>query len=384
MNIDQASQTTLKISLNLLTIALLMLGLYFGRNILTPLFFSILLAMVLNPIVSWLSQHKLDRVLAILLCVILALAFILGVVYFFSLQIGSFLDDIPTLKSRLQELSISIKTWVRENFNLTIREQNQLLDKTTSKMTTDNPQLVQTTFVTVTGLISYLVFLPVYTFLLLYHKDMILRFLTEVFRKGDEVKVVEVMYEAEYMAQRYVLGIMIQTTIVFALNATGFLILGIKYPIFLALMAALLNMVPYIGMIIANVLCALITLISADPSFNVLWVVGVLAFVQIIDNNILMPFIVGTQIKINALALIVAVLVGGTLCGIPGMFLAVPGLAMLKVIFEKVDNLKPWAILLGDETTIHLEHKNPLKSVFTRARKRVDQKHQKEKEKDKR
>jgi predicted PurR-regulated permease PerM len=375
MNTEESYKSTIRISLSLLTLALLATALYLGGAILVPFFCALLLAMVLNPLVAFLTNHKINRVLSILLSIIFALSVIFGIVYFFSLQIGGFLDDMPELKERLREIAATSKIWVRENFNIGIREQNRYLNETTENMKNGSQGIFQQTFVTLTQLVSYVVFLPVYTFLILYHKDLVLRFLTDIFKKSEEDKVVETLYEAQFMAQRYIVGILIQTTVVFALNCAGFLLLGIKYPVFLALMAAILNIVPYIGMLIANILCALITLVSADPSFNVLWVVGVLAFVQIIDNNIIMPFIVGSQIKINALALILAVLVGGALCGIPGMFLAVPGLAMVKVVFERVNHLKPWAILLGDDTSHNLEHKNPLKSVFSRARKRVDEKH---------
>jgi predicted PurR-regulated permease PerM len=375
MNLEESYRATVRISLSLLTLALLATGLYLGRAILVPFFCALLLAMVLNPLVGFLTRYKINRILAILLCIMLAIGIILGILYFFSTQIGSFLEDIPTLKKRLAELATTVKLWVRENFNIGIREQNRYLNETTENMTNGGQGIFQQTFLTLTELVSYVIFLPVYSFLILYHKDLILRFLTDIFKKSEEDKVVETLYEAQFMAQRYIVGIGIQTTVVFTLNCIGFLLLGIKYPVFLALMAAMLNIVPYIGMLIANILCALITLVSADPSFNVLWVVGVLTFVQIIDNNIIMPFIVGSQIKINALALILAVLVGGALCGVPGMFLAVPGLAMIKVVFERVNHLKPWAILLSDDTSVNLEHKNPLKSVFTRARKRVDEKH---------
>ncbi|HEY0656076.1 MAG TPA: AI-2E family transporter [Chryseosolibacter sp.] len=365
----------MRISMTLLTIALLLTGLYLGRGILVPFFFACLLATVLNPLVNFLTRRKVDRVLAIMLCLVMALGLIFGVVYFLSTQIGAFLEDIPVLKERLNEIIVQAKVWVRENFNIGFREQDRYLKETTENMNRGNqPTLVQRTFITITELISYTIFLPVYTFLILYHKTLIIKFLTDIFKKSEEDKVVEVMIEGQSITQQYLTGLMIETSIVFALNTVGFLILGIKYPVFLALIAALLNIVPYIGMLIANVFCVMVTLVSADPSFNVLWVAGVLAAVQIVDNNVLMPFIVGSKIKINALALILAVVTGGAICGVPGMFLAVPGLAMLRVIFERVQSLKPWALLLSDEVTEQREEKNPLKRAFTKARERVKKK----------
>jgi predicted PurR-regulated permease PerM len=373
----------MRISMTLLTIALIMTGLYLGRGILIPFFFACLLATVLNPLVNFLTRKKVDRVASIFLCLVTALGVIFGILYFLSTQIGAFLEDIPLLKERLGEMMVEIKVWIRENFNIGFREQDKYLKETTEKIGEPNgnqPSIMQRTVITIAELISYTIFLPVYTFLILYHKTLIIKFLTDIFKKSEEDKVVEVMIEGQTITQQYLTGLMIETFIVFTLNSIGFLLLGIKYPIFLALISALLNIVPYIGMLIANVFCVMVTLVSADPSFNVLYVAGVLAGVQIIDNNILMPFIVGSKIKINALALILAVVTGGALCGIPGMFLAVPGLAMLKVIFERVDSLKPWALLLSDEVTVQREEKNPLKRVFTKARERVKKKQEAKKE----
>jgi predicted PurR-regulated permease PerM len=367
MNINNGqSPAYLRISLNLITIALLATALYLGKNILIPLFFSILLAILLHPLVSFLHRKKLDRVAAILVSILLAL-FVIGVViYFLSSQIGNFLDDIPTLKERLKELATVAKRWVYDNFNIAIREQNQYLDKTAEKMSNDSPTMVQRTVLTLTEIVSYVIFFPVYTFLILYHKDLIKRFLIEMFRRNEKDKVTEILDESQYICQQYVTGMLIELVIVFTLNAIGFLILGIKYPIFLALISALLNIVPYIGMLIANIFCVLVTLVSSDPSINVLWVFGILSAVQVVDNNVLMPYIVGSKVRINALAIILSVVIGGALCGIPGMFLAIPGLAIIKVVFERVDSLKSWAILLSDETSEEREHKNPIKRILRR------------------
>jgi predicted PurR-regulated permease PerM len=174
-------------------------------------------------------------------------------------------------------------------------------------------------------------------------------FFVGVFKNGEEDRVQEVLSESGTIAQQYITGLLIETTIVFTLNSIGFLILGIKYAIFLALLAALLNLIPYVGMLVANLVCMLVTLVSSENISDVLWVGIILAVVQFIDNNFGMPLIVGNKVRINALVTIVGVLIGGALCGIPGMFLAIPGLAVLKVIFDKVPDLQPWGLLLGDE-----------------------------------
>lgn len=337
-----------KLSLNLISLTIIAVALIYGKEIILPLLFSILLASLLLPITNYLSKKRLGRSLAILLPVIVTVVAALSIVYFLSNQIFHFVDDLPTLKERVGEVSLSLQKWIRENTSITIRTQNQYLDDTMSDLKDKAPQLVGQTFVSITSVVFYIVLLPLYTFLLLFYRSNIKAFLVSVFKNGSTERVNEVLTESTAIAQRYITGLLIETILVFALNTLGFLILGIKYAIFLALLAALLNLIPYVGIIVANVICMMVTLVSSESLSDVLWVGAILAAVQFLDNNFGMPLIVGTKVRINALVTIVGVFIGGALCGIPGMFLAIPALALLKVIFDKVPELNPWGMILGD------------------------------------
>lgn len=338
-----------RFSLTLLSLAILCVGLIYGKDIILPLLFAVLLSTLLLPLTNFLSRKGLHRIFSIVLPVLLTLIVIGGVLYFLSTQVINFLDDAPALKERASEVSTSFQKWININTHITVRKQNEYIKETVEDIKDSGPQLVGLTFGSLTGILTYIILLPIYTFLMLYYRKMIKSFLIGVFKNGSETKVREVLTESSTIAQQYVTGLMIETTIVFTLNSIGFLILGIKYAIFLALLAALLNLIPFVGMLVANVFCMLVTLVSSDDVRNVLWVGIVLAVVQFIDNNFGMPLIVGNKVRINALVTIVGVLVGGVLCGIPGMFLAIPALAVLKVIFDKVPELNAWGVLLGDE-----------------------------------
>ena len=340
------------LSFNLLTIGLLTLLIYIGQGILVPLLFAILLASLLLPVTKFLERVGVHRVISILLSLFLSIIILGSIIYFLASQIANFLDDLPTINERLDKLLNLVQKWVTETFNVGIRKQNQYLNETGLKGKATGAALLGQTVITVTQMLSYLVLLPVYTFLILYYKDLIKKFLVDVFKNSSEDQVREVLNESQFVAQGFISGLMIELTIVFALNALGFLILGIKYALFLALAAALLNIIPYVGMLVANVFCMLITLISDEVMQlgDVLWVAIILLIVQFIDNNFLMPLIVGSKVRINSLVTIVGVLVGGALCGVPGMFLAIPGIAVLKVIFDRAEGLKPFGMLLGDDT----------------------------------
>jgi predicted PurR-regulated permease PerM len=355
-----------KFNLVLLALAILSAAIYLGKPIVIPLGFSLLLASLLLPVTNFLHKKGLNRVLSILLTLAVSFAIIASIAYLLSIQVGTFMKDIPVLKKRVHELTGVVHGWVKENLKIPVSDQKEYLDEKAEKMNEDGPDLVQQTFLTIKDFLSYVIFLPVFTFLLLYHKEMIKRFLIEVFSRNEKDRVIDVLHDAQSTTQSYVAGILLQLTTVFALNCTGFLLFGIKYPIFLALLSALLNMVPYVGMLIANLFSMAVTLVSSDNPTDALIVFGVLMGAQIVDNNILMPWVVGGKLKLNAMAIILALITGGLLCGVPGMFLAIPSVAILKVIFSYVDDLKPWAMLLGDETTQKLEKKNALKNVFTK------------------
>lgn len=339
-----------KLSFNLISLALIALALVYGKDIILPVLFAILLANLLLPITNYLAGRKFNRPLSILIPLFMAIVVGVGIIYFLSNQIINFMDDVPALRERVNEVSHSFQEWFRESTNVTIRKQNQYLNDTMKDLKEKAPQLVGQTFVSLTSVLIYVILLPLYTFLILFYRSNIKSFLISVFKNGSEEKVSEVLMESTTIAQRYITGLLIETTLVFGLNTVGFLILGIKYPIFLALLAALLNLIPYVGIITANIICILITLISSDNASDALWVGVILAVIQFLDNNFGMPLIVGNKVRINALVTIIGVFIGGALCGIPGMFLAIPALALLKVIFDKVPELNPWGMLLGDDT----------------------------------
>jgi predicted PurR-regulated permease PerM len=346
-----------KVSLNFLTLSLLGVLVYVGQGILVPLFFSILLATLLLPASNFLQRYHVPKVLAIILCILVSFLIIAGVIYFLSHQVSSFLDDFESIKERLTKLLRSFQGWVDRTFSIARAQQNKIIKDTAENIKDSGAGVVGKTVGTLTEIVSYVVFLPVYTFLILFYKDLIKKFLTSVFKKGDPEKVSEILYESRIIGQYYVLGLMMDMGIVFTLNAIGFLILGIQYAIFLALVAALLNLIPYIGMLTANIFAMLVTLVTSENIVDVAWVAAILGIVQLIDNNFLMPLIVGNKVRINALVTILGVVIGGTLCGISGMFLAIPGIAVLKVIFDRVESMKPWGMLLGDDIKDEKEKK---------------------------
>ncbi len=337
-----------KFSFNLISLLIICVALYVGKAIILPLLFSILLANILLPLTHFFGRRKFNNSLAILLPLFLAIIVGGGILYFLLTQIINFVDDIPTLRERVNSVSHSFQLWFKQNTSMTIWKQNEYINNTVSDLKDDAPAFVGSTLTSLTELFTYATLIPIYTFLILYYRGNIKTFLIAIFQNHSKTSVTDILAESTSISQQYLVGLLIETIIVFTLNSIGFLILGVKYGFFLALLAALLNLIPYVGMLVANVLCMAITLVSSDKLSSVLWVGLILAIVQLWDNNFGMTFIVGNKVRINGLVTIIGVFAGGALCGVLGMFLAIPGLAVLKVIFDKVPELQPWGALLGD------------------------------------
>lgn len=184
---------------------------------------------------------------------------------------------------------------------------------------------------------------------------MILHFLYEIFAHTDSEKVAEVLKEIKGAIQRYMVGLLLEGIVVAILNTIALLLFGIKYAILLGLMAAILNLLPYIGGIIAILLPVFVATITKDGIHTQLGITAAYLVIQFIDNHLLVPLIVSSRVQINAFISIVIVLLGGALWGVSGMFLSIPFIGILKLIFDRIDELKPWGKLLGTEVTTVLK-----------------------------
>jgi predicted PurR-regulated permease PerM len=350
-----------KITILVLLVYLILYGLYIGQDILAPLGFAFLFAVLLRPLEKRLINWHVPKILATIITVIIALLFVAGLVTLLSKQIASFVEDIPAIKHNLKNLWTQIQHWVSSTFNLTRAEQQKIIQKATSET---NPV---STLGVITASVATVILVPVYIFLFLYYRTLLLRFIVELFDAKHHDNVFEVIQEIRYVVQHYITGLLTETSIVAVLNIVGLLIIGAPFAFLLGLISAILNLIPYIGGLVALVLTALIIFANTASISLALYSVVVFLIVQLVDNNFLVPRIVASRVKLNALISILGVLIGGALCGISGMFLSIPIIAICKVIFDKIEDLQPWGKLFGDDIPTTMV----LKNVFRRRRKTI-------------
>lgn len=343
-----------KATLVLLGLVIFISILYLLRGILVPLAFAVIFSILLNPLVNWLHQKKINRIVAIFIALLSAILVVAGIMVFVSTQIANFTDNIPLLESKFSNLFHQLQVFLQKHYSLSLEKQGQLINEAGEKL----KPLVGQTLGSVLGALSVIVLLPIYIFLILFYKKLILNFLYEVFAEKNSDKVGTVLQETKNAIQSYMVGLLLEAIIVAAMNSAALLFLDVKYAILLGVIGALLNMLPYIGGIIAIALPILIATVTKDGYTTQVGIIIAYLIIQFIDNNIVVPRIVSSQVKINALVSIVIVLLGGALWGVSGMFLSIPFIAVLKIIFDRVDSLKPWGKLLGTEIPVY--HKGQL------------------------
>ena len=337
-----------KLSIILLGLIGLFYALTFAEPILVPLLFALLLAMLLNPFVNRLARWRVPRILAITLAVLLAMLALIGLAYFIGSQAAHFSETLPQLRVKLDALGKEGQRWVQDTFNMRRAEVSDAIEKVKDEGMAKGGMMVGRTLTTVGTLFAFFFLLPVFTFLLLLYKKLLITFIGKLFPPEDKPALDDVLGQTKGVVQSYLVGLIFEAGIVTVLNWVGLMIIGVEYALLLAVIGAVLNLIPYIGMIIATTLPMVIALATLEPT-AALWVLALYAFVQFLDNNFIVPKVVASRVQLNALVSIVVVMIGGALWGIPGMFLSIPVTAMLKVVFDRVPSLEPFGYVLGDD-----------------------------------
>jgi predicted PurR-regulated permease PerM len=313
------------------------------RDVLVPFSFALFLAILLNPLVDRLMGWKLPRIPAIALALLAAIIIIAGVWYFLATQMMHFTSQMPELEKKTTDLVSKLQQQVAKKIPLAT--QNQYIAEAKAGI----KPLIGQTLGTVAGTLSTAFLLPIYTFLLLYYKTLILNFLYEIFAEENESEVRTVLQRVRGAIQSYMYGLLLEGLIVATMNTIALLILGVPYAILLGILGAILNVLPFFGGILAAMLPMVVATITKDGVHTQIWIAISYIVIQFIDNHFLIPYIVSSKVKINALISIVAVLLGAAVWGLSGMFLAIPFIGVLKIIFDRIPEMKPWGRLLGDQ-----------------------------------
>lgn len=320
--------------------------LYIAKSIIIPLVFATIIAIILHPVANLFVRIKINRMVAILITLLLTFLVIAAFGALLTTQASRFTESLPKLVDKFTEIINHTIIYVSGHFNLSNVEITTWITETKNELI-GSAEIGQT-IINVGSMLAFLFLIPVYVFMILFYQPLLIEFFHRLFGHKNRDKVSEIINQIKNLIQRYLIGLLLEVVIISALYTIGLLILGIEYALILGILGALLNLIPYLGSIIAASMPMIIAIVTKPSPWFALLVLGLYIVIQFIDNNYIVPKIVASKVKINALASIIAVVSFGTLWGIPGMLVALPLTAIAKLIFDHIESLKSWGYLLGD------------------------------------
>jgi predicted PurR-regulated permease PerM len=240
--------------------------------------------------------------------------------------------------------------YVETKFNISQQKQIEWVRERAKTSASEGGSVLLTVFATTGTLLASFALIPIFIFFLTYFREKYKTFVMLVIKHDEQQqRAMAIVQKVSTVGQKYIKGIMIDIAILSVLNSVGFLLLGIPHAILFGVLAAMLNIIPYVGVLIGSALPVTMALITQDEIGYALGALGVCLFVQFLDNNFITPYVVGSSVSINPLTATLVLIASAMLWGIPGMILCIPLTGMIKVVCDNVESLKPYGFLLGEE-----------------------------------
>ncbi|GGF00828.1 Predicted PurR-regulated permease PerM [Chishuiella changwenlii] len=345
----------LKLACTLISIICLFYIAVIGKSILTPLILGFLISLLLVPLCNFFERYLfLPRVVASIITTLLFATFILGILYVIVLQLADISNEWPTFQKQIVDSFYSIQKWIHKNFGINSRAQLDYLTNNIKSTIETSTLVIEKVLSTVTSVAIFTIFTFLYVVFLLIYRRHLVKFLYYTFDRKSHHQVYDIVGSIQKVVKQYLIGLFLQMLIVSILSFIAFSMLGLKYSFVLAILTGVLNIIPYVGIVISLIISLIITFATMSAS-KLFFVLIAFIIIHAIDGNIIMPKIVGSKVKINSLIVVIGLVIGEMTWGIMGMFLCIPILALMKIVFDNVRELKPWGYLLGDDDTTEID-----------------------------
>lgn len=322
--------------------------LYFGRTLFVPFSFALLISFVLYPICKWLEARKVPRWVAIVLCLFVLLLLIGGLVWLLVRQILKLGEEWPFLQQKLMKTWSDLSAYVELHYGVNTSEQVAWLEGMAADVAATAFNMMQGVIYTSAVSVVLLVLIPLYAALILLYREQLAAALFSVFPDSSHHKIRQILKETITTYYNFIKGMAIVYLVVGVLNSIGLLALGIPHAIFFGVVASILTFIPYVGITIGAILPMTVAWITYDSFWYPAGVVAVFVVVQYLEANLIFPWAVSYRLQVNMLFTLLAIVLGGIIWGASGMILFVPFLAILKLIADKFEEMRPVSLLLGN------------------------------------
>ncbi len=326
-----------------LVILIVVGALYYSQNFLIPLAIGGVLSTLFLPFCRWMERKKIPRWMAVTLCLLVFLLFVSGIVFVLIWQMSELTNDFILLKETALAAGARLQEYIFNHLGIPAEKQTQMLK--------NEQPLVAVMVKKMAGSLTYIftsfILVLAYIFMLLYYRGHLRYFVLKLIPSGEHREMDQVLRSIAHVSQQYMVGLSKMIGLLWVMYCIGFSALGVKNPLFFAILCGLLEIIPFIGNITGTSFTVVVAAVQGGSNLMLLGIVSTYIFVQFIQGWILEPMILGPQVKINPFATIVALVVGELLWGIPGVFLAIPLIAMVKIVCDHVESLKPYGFLFG-------------------------------------
>lgn len=344
--------SSLKTTLSLIALIAIVFILYVLKPLIMPILFAIILAIMIFPVQRFFEKRwKCNRLFATLnsLSIIFgATAIIILIIY---LQLQSLSNNGEDYTEKITGLYHSSLKTMQQVFNLNKSDSGLEVE---SLIKGNFDKLGE--FMSQSGsVVSDLILIPIYLFFFLYYRRFFRSFYYKLFQNQSKAFLNKMIRKIYSIQQNYLVGLIKVIIIVGVLNTIALLVLGIDNAIFFGFLAAILILIPYIGVIIGSLIPAVVALATKDSYWYAVGVIGIFMFIQFLEGNFITPKITGSKVSINAFIAILSLLIFSMLWGISGMIVALPVTATLKIIFDNTPGYHAYGFLIGEPVDKHLE-----------------------------
>ena len=337
-------------SLRILVAGVILAFTIWASSVVMTLLFAVITAYFLDAPVTWLERIRIPRALGALLVLLVGISLIGGLGYLTYDRVENFATDWPRYSKVIRGVATNVEKRIAR-IETRVSEITPSDPKSQRAVSTADPYPVRSLLYrglgSLYGTFLFVSFVPFLIFFMLAAKKQIVQVTIELFPPGHRAQANDTLNKISTMLRGYVLGNALVAVILVLVSWAFFYAIGLEYPFMAGLVSGLLNLVPYLGLILAWIPPFVIGMGQWNDLSHFLIVAGVLTALHLITLNLLIPSIIGRRVHLNALAVTMALLFWGWAWGAMGLILAIPMVATAKVVCDHIEGLQPIGRWLG-------------------------------------
>ena len=320
-----------------------------AKPVLIPLSLALLISFILFPVVKKLESWGVNNMLSAFLSLLMMFVLIGGAITLFSAQIMTLSDQLEDFTEKIMKTFSDAIVLVNNNTNfIDDLSRDELVEDGKEWLRESSGSLIQRTFSGTASLLAGILTTAIYTFLFLVYREGLTKAIVAFADDENKSKIFRMLKRIQSVGKKYLSGMLMLMLILGFANSIALVIIGIDSPFLFGFLAAILSIVPFIGTTIGATIVVFYAFMTSDSLWVPFSVMILFWAIQTVESNFLNPKIVGSSLNVNAFVAILSLFIGASVWGIAGMVLFLPFAAILKVICEEFDQLKPISMLISN------------------------------------